>query len=256
MTGTINVILAALKADGETVIESAAIEPEVTDFCHYLAKMGAKIDGIGTTTLRITGNVPLHGCEYAIIGDRLEAGTFICAGLITGGSLDIYGLQCGFLGALFDKLEEIGADVSQSSDGTIRVRSGQQLMGTSINTQPYPGFPTDLQSQVCALLTQAQTDSIITEEIYPNRFLYTSELQKMGAVINVAHPRAYVRGNAKLKGAHLQATDLRASATLYLAGLCAQGVTFVHNTYHLDRGYENFEAKLCALGARIERMET
>ncbi|MDR1401845.1 MAG: UDP-N-acetylglucosamine 1-carboxyvinyltransferase [Puniceicoccales bacterium] len=255
MTGTVNVIMVALRADGETTIESAAIEPEVTDFCRYLTQMGAKIDGIGTSTLKIVGKVPLHGCEYAIIKDRLEAGTFICAGLITGGSMDLHGLQCGFLDVFFDKLREMGADVSQSLDGTIRVRSSGQLAGTMVNTQPYPGFPTDLQAQICALLTQSRNDSVITEEIYPGRFLYTSELQKMGAKIDVASPCAHVHGNSKLSGARVEATDLRASAALYLAGLCAQGETFVGGVHHLDRGYENFEAKLCSLGAQIERME-
>jgi UDP-N-acetylglucosamine 1-carboxyvinyltransferase len=254
VTGTINVIMAALRANDKTIIEGAAIEPEVTDFCRYLAKMGAKISGIGTANLEITGGTPLHGCEYTIMGDRIEAGTFVCAGLITGGNIKIFGIEHGFLNAFLEKLRSVGADVSQDASGMIHVRSVQSISATEIVTGPYPGFPTDLQAQLCSLLTQSDGKSTITDVIYPDRFMYVPELKKMGANIDVVSPSARINGNADLSGAHLTATDLRASAALYLAGLRASGKTVIHDVFHLDRGYENFEGKLAELGADIERI--
>jgi UDP-N-acetylglucosamine 1-carboxyvinyltransferase len=255
MTGTMNVIMAALRAHGETIIEGAAVEPEVVDFCNYLVAMGARIYGIGTSVLKIFGGIPLHGCEYTIIGDRIEAGTFVCAGLMTGGNVNIFGLECHLLDPFLEKLMEIGAVVFQDAVGTIRVRSNGQLSGTDIDTGPHPGFPTDLQAQFCSLLTQSTRRSCITENIYPDRFLYTRELGKMGASISVELQHANVDGNSELIGTHVVATDLRASAALYLAGLRARGDTFVHDIHHLIRGYENFDEKLCSLGARIEQIE-
>ncbi|MDR1432925.1 MAG: UDP-N-acetylglucosamine 1-carboxyvinyltransferase [Puniceicoccales bacterium] len=255
MTGTINVMMAALRAKGETTISCAAKEPEVVDFCRCLVAMGAKIDGIGTSILKIFGGIQLHGCEHTVIGDRIEAGTFICAGLMTDGDVKISGLGKGFLSAFLSKLREIGAKVSQDARGIIHVKPSGQLAGTEVETGPHPGFPTDLQAQFCALLTQSKVESSITEKIYPDRFSYVQELKRAGADISVSGPRAHIGGNSKLKGAHVVASDLRASAALYLAGLCAKGNTFVHDVYHLDRGYENFEGKLCSLGAKIERFE-
>ncbi|MDR2737613.1 MAG: UDP-N-acetylglucosamine 1-carboxyvinyltransferase [Puniceicoccales bacterium] len=254
VTGTMNVIMVALRAAGMTIIESAAIEPEVTDFCGYLTKMGAKINGVGTRTLEIDGGHQLHGCEHTVIGDRIEAGTFVCAGLITGGDVRIFGLQFGVLDPLLTKLRDIGANVSQSTDGAIRVKASNGIGTTNVVTGPHPQFPTDLQAQLCSLLTQSDGESTITDNVYPNRFLYVPELMKMGADISVSTPCARIHGRSRLSGAHTQATDLRASAALYLAGLCASGETFVHDVFHLDRGYENFEKKLRMLGAAIERV--
>ncbi|MDR2432349.1 MAG: UDP-N-acetylglucosamine 1-carboxyvinyltransferase [Puniceicoccales bacterium] len=255
MTGTTNVVMAAIMIPGQTIIEDAAIEPEVVDFCRYLTHMGAKIKGIGTSVLTIHGGVPLHGCEYAIIGDRMEAGTFVCAGLITGGNIRISGLEFGLLDSFLHPLKKTGANVFQNVDGTIHVQSGDPLGSIDVETGPHPGFPTDLQAQLCTLLTQSGGNSTIRENIYPNRFMYVTELKKMGATIDHVGPCARIKGSCSLKGAHLQATDLRAGAALYLAGLCAKGDTFVHDIFHLDRGYEALEDKLCLLGAKIKRMK-
>ncbi|MDR2779247.1 MAG: UDP-N-acetylglucosamine 1-carboxyvinyltransferase [Puniceicoccales bacterium] len=254
MTGTINVIMAAIGIRGQTIIESAAVEPEVVNFCQYLTNMGAKIDGIGTSTLTIYGGNFLHGCEYTIIGDRMEAGTFVCAGLITGGNIRISGLELGLLDSFLCHLKRTGANVFQSVDGTIYVQSDKPLAAIDVITGPHPGFPTDLQAQLCTLLTQSNGNSVITENIYPNRFMYVAELKKMGANIKHRGPCVHVKGPCPLKGAHLIATDLRAGAALYLAGLCATGDTFVHDVFHLDRGYEALESKLQMLGAKIERI--
>jgi UDP-N-acetylglucosamine 1-carboxyvinyltransferase len=253
-TGTMNVVMAALGARGETVIYSAAIEPEVVDLCDFLVKMGAKIEGVGTPLLKIHGGNPLHGCEHTIIGDRMEAGTFVCAGLATESDIRVLGLEHGLLDPLLGKLEAIGANVVQNPGGEICVKSGTKLAGTDVVTGPYPGFPTDLQAQFCVLLTQSSSQSTITENIYPERFFYALELKKMGALLDVIGPCAHVAGNTSLVGGDLQATDLRASAALYLAGLCAKGETIVRDIYHLDRGYEDFEGKLASLGAQIRRI--
>jgi UDP-N-acetylglucosamine 1-carboxyvinyltransferase len=254
MTGTTNVIMAAVTIAGQTTIEDAAIEPEVVDFCQYLNHMGAKIEGIGTSTLTIHGGKSLHGCKYTIIGDRMEAGTFVCAGLITGGNIRISGLELGLLDSFLHPLRKTGANVFQDVDGIIHVQSDKPLEAIDVETGPHPGFPTDLQAQLCALLTQSDGSSIIKENIYPNRFMYVSELKKMGGTISHEGPCAYIKGPCSLKGTHLQATDLRAGAALYLAGLCATGDTFVHDTSHVNRGYETLENKLRLLGAKIERI--
>ncbi|MDR1890882.1 MAG: UDP-N-acetylglucosamine 1-carboxyvinyltransferase [Puniceicoccales bacterium] len=254
VTGTVNVVMAAIKAPGRTIIESAAIEPEVIDLCRYLISMGAKIDGIGTSTLTIHGGEPLHGCEYTIIGDRMEAGTFVCAGLITGGNIEISGLEFGLLDSFLHSLRKTGANVFQNTDGTIHVQSEKPLVAIDVVTGPHPGFPTDLQAQLCVLLTQSNGNSTIRESIYPNRFMYVAELNKMGANIDHTGECAHIKGSIPLKGAHLWATDLRAGAALYLAGLCAKGDTFIHDIFHIDRGYEALESKLQMLGAKIERI--
>ncbi|MDR0693015.1 MAG: UDP-N-acetylglucosamine 1-carboxyvinyltransferase [Puniceicoccales bacterium] len=254
MTGTTNVVMAAIMVPGQTTIEDAAIEPEVVDFCRYLTRMGARIEGIGTPVLTIHGGEPLHGCEYAIIGDRMEAGTFVCAGLITGGNIRISGLEFGLLDSFLYPLGKTGANVFQNTDGTIHVQSGEPLGAIDVATGPHPGFPTDLQAQLCALLTQSDGDSTIRENIYPNRFMYVTELKKMGAAIDHVGPCAHIKGSCSLRGTHLQAMDLRAGAALYLGGLCASGDTFVHNIFHLDRGYEALEEKLCLLGSKIRRI--
>ncbi|MDR2628948.1 MAG: UDP-N-acetylglucosamine 1-carboxyvinyltransferase [Puniceicoccales bacterium] len=255
MTGTTNVVMAAAMISGQTTIEGAATEPEVVDFCHYLTHMGAKIGGIGTSTLTIRGGEPLHGCEYTIIGDRMEAGTFVCAGLITGGNIRVSGLEFGLLDSFLYPLRKTGANVFQNIDGIIHVQSNEPLGAIDVVTGPHPGFPTDLQAQLCALLTQSDGNSTIRENIYPNRFMYVAELKKMGATIDHVGPCAHIKGSCALQGAHLQATDLRAGAALYLAGLCATGDTFVHDIFHLDRGYEALEDKLRLLGAKIKRIK-
>jgi UDP-N-acetylglucosamine 1-carboxyvinyltransferase len=254
VTGTINIIMAAAAACGETIIDGAAIEPEVVDFCGYLSAMGAKIDGIGTATLKVTGGIPLHGCEYAVIGDRIEAGTFICAALMTNGDVEIFGLECGLLDPFMEKLRQIGAAVAQDTSGRITARANGQLNYGHIATGPHPGSPTDLQAQFCALQTQACGESTIVESVYPSRFLYASELAKMGASISIADASARVSGPCALRGACLRATDLRASAALYLAGMCAAGETVIHGVHHLDRGYEDFELKLRGIGADVRRI--
>jgi UDP-N-acetylglucosamine 1-carboxyvinyltransferase len=256
VTGTINVLMASLRVKGETTIECAAVEPEVVDFCQYLVAMGAKIDGIGTSTLKICGGLPLHGCEYTLMGDRIEAGTFVCAGLATGGNIKITGISPGILDTFLGKLQNIGANVSQDFDGAIYVESGTQLSAIDITTGPHPGFPTDLQAQFCILTTQSHGISTITETVYPDRFLYVSELNKMGAAITVFDTYAQVQGPTVLQGSRINATDLRASAALCLAGLCADGETFICDVCHLNRGYENFVDKLQSLGANMVRLTT
>lgn len=258
VTGTANVLMAALGAQGTTTIECAAYEPEVVDLCRFLQKQGANIQGIGTSTLTIEGGKKLHGCRHRVIGDRIEAGTFICAGLITKGQLKIYGNTSNISSAVYDKLDDIGADVYEEKDGTICVNGTNcELRPTDIVTLPYPGFPTDLQAQFCTLLTQIDGISIVSERIYPSRFMHVQELNRMGAGIIMEESHAIVYGSStkKLVGAQLMASDLRASAALYLAGLCASGETIVNRIYHLDRGYEKFEEKLRSLGADIERIK-
>lgn len=256
VTGTANVLMAALGARGTTVIEYAAYEPEIVDLCHFLQNMGAVIGGVGTSTLVIEGGHELHGCDYRIIGDRMEAGTFICAGLLTHGKIKISGNTPNINNVVYDKLSDIGAEVYEDPDGTIFVDgTNQELRSSEIVTMPYPGFPTDLQAQFCTLFTQIEGISIVTERVYPGRFMHIPELNRMGAGIMMEGEHAIIHGSnpGQLVGAQLMASDLRASAALYLAGLCARGETIVNRIYHLDRGYESFEKKLHALGADIVR---
>jgi UDP-N-acetylglucosamine 1-carboxyvinyltransferase len=249
---TDNVMMAATLAKGKTVIESAACEPEVADLAEFLIKMGAKIKGHGTPIIEIEGVKHLRGTEHTIIPDRIEAGTLMVASLITKGDITIKNIFCKHLGALIDKLEEAGASVIRS-DSSVRMRLRGRLKAINVTTLPYPGFPTDMQAQIMSLMTVTPGISVITEKIYPDRFMHVSELNRMGAHIQREGPHAIVEGIKQLSGAPVMASDLRASACLVLAGLVATGKTSVSRIYHLERGYENMEEKLQALGARIWR---
>ena len=254
VTGTANILMAAVLAPGTTRIECAACEPEIIDLCNLLVKMGAKISGIASPELIIEGVEKLHGCEHSVIADRIEAGTFIVAAAITNGDVTVKGIQPNLLGAFLDKLEETGVPL-EVDENQIRVLPYiGPLKPVDLITLPYPGFPTDLQAQLCALMTQVEGISIITERIYPNRFMHVPELQRMGADIAIEGPSAIVKGASKLSGAPVMASDLRASAALILAAFAARGDTWIQRIYHLDRGYERFEQKLTAIGAKIERL--
>jgi UDP-N-acetylglucosamine 1-carboxyvinyltransferase len=257
VTGTENVLMAAALADGESIIENAAREPEVADLAALLNKMGARIEGAGTSTIRVRGVPRLQGAEHAIIPDRIEAGTLLCAAAITGGELLLMNSEPQHLGAVIEKLRQTGAEIRFEGGGNIRIKgpngSAKPLVSADAVTEEYPGFATDMQAQYMALMTQASGTSVITETIFENRFMHTSELIRMGADIKLQGNQAAVHGPVKLSGANVQASDLRASAGLVLAGLVAEGVTVVDRVYHLDRGYQRLEKKLCAVGARIER---
>jgi UDP-N-acetylglucosamine 1-carboxyvinyltransferase len=249
---TDNVMMAAVLAKGKTVIESAACEPEVADLAEFLIKMGAKIKGHGTPTVEIEGVSRLHGADHQVIPDRIEAGTLIIAGLITRGDLLIRNVVTSHLGALIDKLEEAGARFTRSG-AALRVRCRGKLSAVNLTTLPYPGFPTDMQAQMMSLMSVTPGISVVTEKIYPDRFMHVAELNRMGAHIQREGPHAIVEGVRELSGAPVMASDLRASACLVLAGLAARGKTFISRIYHLERGYENMEEKLQKLGARIWR---
>jgi UDP-N-acetylglucosamine 1-carboxyvinyltransferase len=254
VTGTANIVMAAVLAPGTTRLECAACEPEVVDLCQLLVKMGARIEGIGSPELTITGVDKLHGCEHSVIADRIEAGTFVIAAAITRGDVTVKGIAPKLLGAFLDKLEEAGLPMELSED-SIRVLPYQgSLKPVDVITLPHPGYPTDLQAQLSALMTQTDGLSIITERIYPNRFMHVPELQRMGADISIEGPSAIIKGASKLSGAPVMASDLRASAALILAAFAAEGDTWIQRIYHLDRGYERFEQKLTAIGAKIERL--
>ena len=251
---TENVMMAATLAEGETQISNAAREPEVGDLANCLVAMGANIEGIGTDTLKVTGVSELKGANHEVIPDRIETGTYAVAAAMTGGDIIMKGTRLELLNALADVLAKAGVEIA--GDGTtVRVRRvNSSLKGTDLMTEPYPGFPTDMQAQVMALLAIADGASMITETIFENRFMHVPELCRMGADINVHGSSAIVRGVPTLSGAQLMATDLRASVSLVLAGLAANGETFVNRVYHLDRGYERVEEKLAACGAEIERI--
>jgi len=255
VTGTANIVMAAVLAPGTTRIECAACEPEVVDLCNLLVKMGAKIEGIGSPELTIEGVTRLHGCEHSVIADRIEAGTFIVAAAITRGDVTVKGIPPNLLGAFLDKIEEAGVPLEIHGDHIRVLPYEGSLKPVDCITQPYPGFPTDLQAQLCALMTQVEGISIITERIYPNRFMHVPELQRMGADIAIEGPSAIIKGASKLSGAPVMASDLRASAALILAAFAASGETWIQRIYHLDRGYERFEHKLAGLGAKIERLK-
>jgi UDP-N-acetylglucosamine 1-carboxyvinyltransferase len=252
VTGTENVMMAAALAEGQTVLENAAREPEVSDLAKLLVAMGAKIEGAGTSTIRIDGVSSLHGATHEVIADRIAAGTFLAAGAITGGDLLLESARGENLDAVLDKLAQCGVEVTREPKG-LRVRGGGKLRAADVTTEEYPGFPTDMQAQYMALVTQAAGTSIVTETIFENRFLHASELVRMGADIAIRGNQAIVRGPTPLSGASVIASDLRASASLVIAGLAAQGTTIVDRVYHIDRGYERIEEKLRALGARIDR---
>jgi UDP-N-acetylglucosamine 1-carboxyvinyltransferase len=252
VTGTENLMMAATLAEGVTVLENAAREPEIPDLARLLTAMGARIQGAGTERIEIEGVPDLRGARHAIIPDRVEAGTFLVAGAITGGDITLVDVRPDHLVAVLDKLETAGAGLMV--DGSrIRLRMDGRPRATDVVTTPYPGFPTDMQAQMMALLGLAEGSSVVTETIFENRFQHAAELRRLGASIEIDGARAVVRGVPGYQGAQVMATDLRASASLVLAGLAATGVTEVSRVYHLDRGYEAMETKLAALGARVRR---
>jgi UDP-N-acetylglucosamine 1-carboxyvinyltransferase len=253
VTGTEDLLMAAVLAEGETVMENCAREPEVSDLAHLLIKMGAKVEGHGSSTIRVQGVDKLRGAKHRIIPDRIEAATFIIAGALTGGDLNISGCDPAHLTALLQKLEEVGVRLRTNGD-SVRVMSDNPLKAADIATEEYPGFPTDAQAQYMALCTQAEGSSVITENIFENRFMHVLELVRMGANIKVEGRRAIVRGKTQLSGAAVQASDLRASASLVLAALVADGETIIDRVYHIDRGYERIEEKLRAVGAQMKRI--
>ena len=250
---TENLLMAASLAEGRTVIANAAREPEIADLAACLVAMGARIEGIGGDRLTIDGVGSLHGATHAIIPDRIETATYACAAAITGGSVVLKGARAEHLGAVVRILAEAGVDVSEADDGVV-VRRLNGLHGVDVVTEPYPGFPTDMQAQFMALMTVAEGAAMVTETIFENRFMHVPELNRMGARINFHGASAIVRGVSHLSGAPVMATDLRASVSLVLAGLAARGETVVNRVYHLDRGYEAVEEKLAACGAEIERV--
>jgi UDP-N-acetylglucosamine 1-carboxyvinyltransferase len=254
VTGTEDLLMAAVLAEGETVISNAAREPEVQDLALLLNKMGARVEGAGTSTIRVMGVSGLRGTGHAIIPDRIEAGTFLIAGAITRGDLVVSGFIPEHVDALAAKMRQAGVDVTEAGPGALRVRGSGRLRATDITTEEYPGFATDLQAQYMALMTLAGGISLVSETIFENRFMHTQELARMGANIRVEGRQAIVAGVAELTGAQVIASDLRASASLVLAGLVARGETVVDRVYHIDRGYERIEEKLARVGARIERL--
>ena len=256
VTGTENILMAAALADGETILENCAREPEVADLIHLLRKMGANIQGDETSTLRIHGVEKLSGTAHTVIPDRIEAGTFLVAGAISNGDLTITNCQPAHLGAIIAKLEKAGVPIETIDATTLRVHGADKLVAADVTTEEYPGFATDMQAQYMGLATQAEGASVITETIFENRFLHASEMIRMGADISIDARRAVVRGPAKLSGTTVQASDLRASAGLVLAALVASGETIIERVYHIDRGYERIVEKLQAVGADIERVHT
>ena len=254
VTGTENILTAAVLADGETILHNAALEPEVVDLAVLLTKMGAKIEGAGTSTIRVQGVAKLHGATHTVIPDRIEAGTFLVAAAITGGELTLTNCEPKHQDAVVKKLIGCGVEIRQVDASTLHVRAGKKLIGADMRTEEYPGFATDMQAQYMALATQAEGTSRITETIFENRFLHASEMMRMGAKITIDGREALVQGPAPLTGATIIASDLRASAGLVLAALVADNTTWIERIYHLDRGYERLEEKLKSVGARIERV--
>ena len=253
--GTENAMMAAVLARGETVLANAAREPEVSDLANCLVAMGADIEGIGSDTLTVRGVDRLNGAEYSVVPDRIETGTYAAAAAITGGRVDLLGTRRDLIGAVADVLTKAGAEVTDIDDGIRVSRVGGRLSGVDIMTEPFPGFPTDMQAQMMSVMAIAEGASMITETIFENRFMHVPELCRMGANINVHGASAIVRGVGGLSGAPVMATDLRASVSLVLAGLAADGDTVINRVYHLDRGYERLEEKLAACGAVIERVK-
>ena len=252
--GTENGLMAAVLARGETVFANAAREPEVADLAHCLVAMGADIEGIGTDTLRVRGRERLHGAPYSVLPDRIECSTYAMAVAITGGSIELLDARLDHIGAVADALAAAGIAIEDTGRG-LRVSRHNGLRGIDVITEPYPGFPTDMQAQVMALMSVADGAAMITETVFENRFMHVPELVRMGANINVHGASAIVRGVPALSGAPVMATDLRASVSLILAGLAARGETILNRVYHLDRGYERLEEKLAACGADIERLK-
>jgi len=253
VTGTEDLLMAATLAEGETVLQNCAREPEVADLADLLNKMGAKIEGAGTPTIRVRGVEKLHGAKHRVIPDRIEAATFIIAAALTDGDLNVSGCDPGHLGALLQNLNEVGIKTRHTPD-SVRVEGNGALKAADVITEEYPGFPTDMQAQYMALATQADGTSIITENIFENRFMHAQEMVRMGANIKIEGSRAVVRGKTQLSGAAVLASDLRASASLVLAALVADGETIIDRVYHIDRGYEHIEEKLRGVGAQIRRI--
>jgi UDP-N-acetylglucosamine 1-carboxyvinyltransferase len=257
VTGTENLMMAAALAEGETIIENAAREPEVVDLAQCLVSMGAQISGAGTDIIRVRGVERLHGAKHRIMPDRIETGTYLCAAAATGGEIRLLNTSASYLDAVIDKLMDAGCDISMEkspSHESIALRAPQKLTAVSIRTAPYPAFPTDMQAQFMAINTVAEGTAVIRETIFENRFMHAVELQRLGANIRIDGNQAVVEGAAHLTGATVMATDLRASASLVIAGLVAEGETLIDRIYHLDRGYEAIEEKLSRLGARIKRV--
>lgn len=254
VTGTENLLMAATLAEGETVLENAAREPEVTDLAHLLVSMGAKIEGIGTERLVIQGVDRLHGASHRVIPDRIEAGTFLCAVAAAGGDVTLRNMRDGLLDAVLAKLRETGVELTTGGDW-IRVRMDKRATAVSFRTSEYPAFPTDMQAQFMALNSVADGASRVVETIFENRFMHVQELNRLGANITIDGHTALVSGVERLSGAKVMATDLRASASLVIAGLVASGETLIDRIYHLDRGYDRMEAKLCAVGADVRRID-
>ncbi|EKN66521.1 UDP-N-acetylglucosamine 1-carboxyvinyltransferase [Neobacillus bataviensis LMG 21833] len=250
---TENIMMAATLAQGTTIIENVAKEPEIVDLANFLNKMGARVKGAGTGTLRIEGVDVLFGADHAIIPDRIEAGTFMVAAAITGGNVLVQGAVPEHLSSLIAKMEEMGVKIVEEEDG-VRVIGSEQLKAVDIKTMPHPGFPTDMQSQMMALLLRAQGTSMITETVFENRFMHVEEFRRMNAEIKIEGRSVILTGPSNLQGAEVSATDLRAAAALILTGLVSEGVTRVTELKHLDRGYVNFHGKLAGLGADIERV--
>jgi UDP-N-acetylglucosamine 1-carboxyvinyltransferase len=253
VTGTEDLMMAASLAEGQTVMENCAREPEVSDLAGLLNKMGARIEGAGTSTIRIQGVSKLGGARHRIIPDRIEAGTFVIAAALTGGDLIVSNCEPTHLGALLEKLQECGVKIASNGE-SVRVIGPRTLRAADVSTEEYPGFPTDMQAQYMALATQAEGTSLITENIFENRFMHAQELARMGANIRVDGSRAVVRGKTPLSGAAVQCSDLRASASLVIAALVAQGETILDRVYHIDRGYERIEEKLRGVGAQVRRI--
>jgi UDP-N-acetylglucosamine 1-carboxyvinyltransferase len=251
--GTANVMMAAALADGVTTIESAACEPEVVDLAFFLSKMGAKILGAGSPTITVTGVKELHGVEHEVIPDRIEAATFAIAAAATNGEVTLHGARPDHMHAVLDKLKDAGVRVERKGL-TLTVKRGGRLQPVDITTLPYAGFPTDVQAQMMVLMALTPGLSIITERIFESRFMHVAELARLGADISIEGPSAIIKGGRALSGAPVMASDLRASAALVVAGLSAKGTTQVSRIYHLDRGYEKIDEKLCGLGARIQRV--
>ena len=254
VTATANMIMASVYSDGDVYIENAAQEPEIQALSSMLVAMGAEIEGVGAHTVKIKGVKKLHGCDVEVIPDRIEAGTFIILGAAAGRKVLVEGIQPRHLGSLFDKLQQCGIEV-KIGENSAEVRKPKNLKSIDVTTHPYPGFPTDLQAQMMALLTVSDGISLITEKVYPERFIHISELNRMGADIRLEGPTAIIRGVEMLSGASVMASDLRASAGLVIAGLMAEGETTVYRVYHIDRGYEKIELKLQQLGANIKRVK-
>ncbi len=254
VTGTENLMMAAVLARGETVIENAAREPEVVDLANFLQRMGAQIEGAGTNSILIQGVETLQGTDYSVLPDRIESGTYLVAAAITGGRVKIKGTRPDHLDAVLSKLEEAGASVERGPDWIDLDMAGRRPTAVGLRTAPYPSFPTDMQAQFCALNAVASGTGTIIETVFENRFMHAQELQRMGADLSVEGNTAIIRGVERLAGAPVMATDLRASASLVLAGLVAEGVTVVDRIYHIDRGYERIEEKLAQLGAKIRRL--